>query len=277
MLDQVTERQAEFDVLHFHIDFFHYPLFRAMANRTLTALHGRLDLPDLQPIYRAYAQMPVVSISNSQHTPIPWATWMSTVYHGLPSDLFTQNEKPGEYLAFLGRITPEKGPEEAIAIANAAGIPLNVAAKADPADREYYETVLAPLIATSPLVEYIGEINDHEKQEFLGNARAAVSNQLAGAVRACDDRSLCLRHTRRRLRPRLGKGNRAGGRERRDRERRRKSSGHSRERHGASAQRDSNLLRKALQRMRDGAELCGDLRAAEGGARRCCQEGRLNT
>lgn len=174
MLDKVAERATEFDLLHFHIDFFNHPLFRTMSGRSLTTMHGRLDLPDLQLTYRSYTEMPVVSISNSQRKPLPHANWMGTVYHGLPTAMYSLNEKPGDYLAFLGRITPEKGPEEAIAIANRAGIPLRIAAKVDPVDREYYETVLAPLIAASPMVDYIGEINDREKQDFLGNARALL-------------------------------------------------------------------------------------------------------
>ncbi|HEX3809731.1 MAG TPA: glycosyltransferase family 4 protein [Rhizomicrobium sp.] len=173
MLDRVARMADAFDMVHFHIDFFHYPLFRNRANRTLTTLHGRLDLPDLVPVYREFPQMPVVSISNNQRLPMPPVRWMDTVYHGLPHDMYRLREQPGQYLAFLGRITPEKGPEEAIAIAKRVGIPLKMAAKVDAVDREYFETRIKPLL-DHPLIEFIGEINDSQKQEFLGDALALL-------------------------------------------------------------------------------------------------------
>lgn len=174
MLDRVAERAAEFDVLHFHIDFFHYPLFRNMAHRTLTTLHGRQDLPELPDIYRAFPHMPLVSISQHQRKPVPPVNWMGTVYHGLPEKQFREGGGSGGYLAFLGRICPEKGPEEAIAIAEQAGVPLKMAAKIDPVDKPYFEQVIRPLLAKSPHVEFVGEIDDSRKQEFLGNALALL-------------------------------------------------------------------------------------------------------
>lgn len=174
MLDQVVARQAEFDVLHFHIDFFHYPLFRSMAQRTLTTLHGRQDLPELPAIYRAFPHMPLVSISNHQRLPVPPVNWMGTVYHGLPDGLLSLGKGEGGYLAFLGRICPDKGPLEAIEIARRAGMTLKMAAKVDPADAKYFAEVVKPVLDRSPHVEFIGEINDGQKQEFLGNAKAVL-------------------------------------------------------------------------------------------------------
>jgi glycosyltransferase involved in cell wall biosynthesis len=136
-------------------------------------LHGRLDIPDLQPIYRRFSEMPVVSISDSQREPLPNANWQATVYHGLPPDRYTFHSEPGKYLAFLGRISPEKGVDEAIAIANRAGVPLKIAAKVDRADQEYYEMIIEPLLK-NPLVEFIGEIGYPEKSDFLGNAMALL-------------------------------------------------------------------------------------------------------
>ncbi len=172
MMDQVASRAAEFDVLHFHIDFFHYTLFRRSPHRVLTTLHGRLDLPDLQPFYRTFSEMPVVSVSNHQRLPMPPVNWMGTVYHGLP-DILRLGAGTGGYLAFLGRIAPEKGPEKAIAIAKRAGVPLKMAAKVDRVDREYFEVRIRPLL-DHPLIEFIGEIGDARKQDFLGNAMALL-------------------------------------------------------------------------------------------------------
>ncbi|MGH6827851.1 MAG: glycosyltransferase family 4 protein [Rhizomicrobium sp.] len=174
MLDRVAERVKEFDVLHFHIDFFHYPLFRNMAKKTLTTLHGRQDLPELPDIYRAFPHMPLVSISHHQRGPLPPLNWMGTVYHGLPQNLFCEGPGEGGYLAFLGRICPEKGPAEAIAIAQRAGFPLKIAAKVDPVDRPYFEAVMRPLLKRSPHVEFLGEIGDRQKQAFLSGARALI-------------------------------------------------------------------------------------------------------
>ena len=176
MLEEVRQRAHEFDILHFHIDLIHFPIFREMANRTLTTLHGRLDLPELQPFYRAFADMPLVSISDKQRAPMPPVRWVATIQHGLPPDLCrcrTQAGGGGQYVAFLGRLCPEKRPDRAIAIARAAGIPLKIAAKVDPVDVAYFADRIAPLL-DDPLVEYIGEIADAEKCEFLGNARALL-------------------------------------------------------------------------------------------------------
>jgi glycosyltransferase involved in cell wall biosynthesis len=174
MLDRVAARRAEFDVLHFHIDFFHYPLFRGMAHRTLTTLHGRQDLPELAPLYRAFPHMPLVSISDHQRLPLPPVNWMGTVYHGLPEGLFQPGPGDGGYLAFLGRICPDKGPLEAIEIARRAGMRLKIAAKVDPADRDYFDRRVRPVLAASPHVTFLGEIDDRRKQEFLGRAMAVL-------------------------------------------------------------------------------------------------------
>jgi glycosyltransferase involved in cell wall biosynthesis len=174
MLDQVAALSHEFDVMHFHIDFFHYPLFRNMAHKTLTTLHGRQDLPELPAIYRAFPHMPLVSISDHQRKPVPPVNWCGTVYHGLPEELLKEGKGEGGYLAFLGRICADKGPLEAIKIARRAGMKLKIAAKVDPADRKYFDEQVKPVLDTSPHVEFIGEINDGQKQEFLGKAAALL-------------------------------------------------------------------------------------------------------
>jgi glycosyltransferase involved in cell wall biosynthesis len=174
MLDRVAQMRGDFDVIHFHIDFFHYPLFRSMAHKTLTTLHGRQDLPELPDIYRAFPHMPLVSISDHQRKPVPPVNWMGTVYHGLPERQFHEGNGAGGYLAFLGRICPDKGPLEAIEIARRAGMKLKIAAKVDPVDQAYFDDMVAPVLAKSPHVEFIGEIDDSRKQEFLGNARALL-------------------------------------------------------------------------------------------------------
>jgi glycosyltransferase involved in cell wall biosynthesis len=177
MLDEVRERADEFDVLHFHIDLLHFPLFKDIAGRVVTTLHGRLDLPDLKPFYTAYTDMPLVSISKHQRRPMPRrVNWVGNVYHGLPSGLlpFSANPK-GDYLAFLGRISPEKGPDRAIEIAKQTGLPLKIAAKVDAADRTYWEVVIQPMLRQNALnVEFIGEIGERQKADFLGNARALL-------------------------------------------------------------------------------------------------------
>jgi glycosyltransferase involved in cell wall biosynthesis len=174
MLDRVATRMDQFDVLHFHIDFFHYPLFRGMAHKTLTTLHGRQDLPELPALYRAFPHMPLVSISNHQREPVPPVNWMGTVYHGLPETLLKEGRGEGGYLAFLGRICADKGPLEAIEIARRAGMMLKMAAKVDPVDRQYFDERVKPVLAASPHVDFIGEINDGQKQDFLGGARALL-------------------------------------------------------------------------------------------------------
>ncbi|MDR3498126.1 MAG: glycosyltransferase family 4 protein [Parvibaculum sp.] len=174
MLDRVASRMHDFDVMHFHIDFFHYPLFRNMAHRTLTTLHGRQDLPELPAIYRAFPHMPLVSISDHQREPVPPVNWRGTVYHGLPNDLLAEGPGDSGYLAFLGRICPDKGPLEAIEIARRAGSRLKMAAKVDPADQKYFDEVVKPVLDRSPHVEFIGEIDDARKPEFLGKAKALL-------------------------------------------------------------------------------------------------------
>jgi len=171
MLHRVRRRAAEFDFMHFHTDYLHFPLFAGCSDRTLTTLHGRLDLPDLPVIMREFAMMPLVSISAAQQAPLPWANWYGTVLHGLPRDLHRLGSGASGYLAFLGRIAPEKRPDRAITIARQAGIPLQIAAKVDPVDRDYFAHEIAPLLQ-DPLVEFIGEIGDAEKSQFLGNAAA---------------------------------------------------------------------------------------------------------
>ncbi len=174
MLDKVRERADEFDILHFHIDQFHFPLFRPIAERTLTTLHGRQDLHDLQALYRGFAEMPLVSISNAQRRPIPKARIVATVYHGIPADLHVPNYNPrGGYLAFLGRICPEKRLDHAIAIARAAGIPLKIAAKVDKVDEQYFRETVVPLLS-GPGIEYIGEIDEKTKTPFLRDALALI-------------------------------------------------------------------------------------------------------
>jgi glycosyltransferase involved in cell wall biosynthesis len=173
MLDKVRERAEEFDVLHFHIDVFHFPLFRTLASRSLTTLHGRQDLEDLKPFYYRFAEMPLVSISNDQRKPLPQGNFVSTVYHGIPADLLPPSFEKGRYLAFLGRISPEKRPDRAIRIARSAGIPLKIAAKVDKIDEQYFRTEIAPLLA-GPGVEFIGEISEREKAKFLGEAAALL-------------------------------------------------------------------------------------------------------
>jgi len=163
---------GKFDIIHSHLDFVSFPLSRRCTTPVLTTLHGRLDLPELVPIYQEYADMPVVSISDAQRLPLPNANWQGTVYHGLP-DLYHFHPNPGSYLAYLGRICPEKRPDHAIEIAKRVGIPLRMAAKIDPLDREYFDTQIAPLL-DHPLVDYLGEINDAEKCDLLGNAAAVL-------------------------------------------------------------------------------------------------------
>ena len=173
MLNEVRKRQDEFDIIHFHVDMVHFPLFEAIAARTLTTLHGRLDLKDLPEVYRAWPKYPLVSISDSQRQFLPFANWAGTVHHGMPESLYVFHPEPRGYLAFLGRMSPEKGPERAIAIAKKVGMPLKMAAKVDAADRAYFETEIRPLL-NDPLIEFIGEIGDANKSEFLGGADALL-------------------------------------------------------------------------------------------------------
>jgi glycosyltransferase involved in cell wall biosynthesis len=174
-LEMVRRHAGEFDVLHFHTDLLHFPLVREFSERTITTLHGRLDLPDLAPFYSAFPGMPLVSISEAQRRPIPDATWVGNVPHGLPRDLLPWQPTPrGDYLAFLGRISPEKGPDRAIEIATKAGLALKIAAKIDEGDREYWTQTVEPMIRANPLIEFVGEINEDQKAGFLGHARALL-------------------------------------------------------------------------------------------------------
>ena len=172
-LAEVRSRAREFDVLHFHTDMIHFPFFEDFAQRTLTTLHGRLDMKDLPGVYRRWPQFPLVSISDDQRKPIPFANWAGTVHHGLHQDLYRPSYEPGGYLAFLGRISPEKRPDRAIAIATRAGCPLKIAAKVDRADQVYFEEKIEELLL-HPLVSYIGEIGAAQKSEFLGRAAALL-------------------------------------------------------------------------------------------------------
>jgi glycosyltransferase involved in cell wall biosynthesis len=174
MLDRVRERADEFDVIHFHIDQFHFPIFRPIAGRTVTTLHGRQDLPDLKPLYLGFDDMPLVSISNAQRWPVANANFVTTVQHGIPPDLHPLIAHPrGGYVAFLGRIAAEKRPDRAIAVARALGIPLKIAAKIDRVDEAYFRETIAPLLNGGG-VEFIGEINERQKSAFLGEARALL-------------------------------------------------------------------------------------------------------
>jgi glycosyltransferase involved in cell wall biosynthesis len=173
MLERVFQRAEDFDIVHFHVDYTHFPLSRCQPITQATTLHGRLDIPDLVPIYREFRDMPVISISDAQRVPLPWANWQATVHHGLPAEMYRFREQEGSYLAFLGRISPEKRVDRAIEIAKRAQIPLKIAAKVDRVDKEYFESVVAPLLH-DPVVEFVGEIGETEKDEFLGNAFALI-------------------------------------------------------------------------------------------------------
>jgi glycosyltransferase involved in cell wall biosynthesis len=174
MLDRVRAAADDFDFLHFHIDQFHFPLFRSRAERTVTTLHGRQDLPDLKPLYIGFSDMPLVSISDAQRRPIPNANFAATIYHGVPKNLHRPTFKPhGGYVAFIGRISPEKRLDRTIKLARTLGIPLKIAAKVDKVDEVYFREVIEPLLH-QPGVEFIGEIDEHAKSEFLGEALALL-------------------------------------------------------------------------------------------------------
>jgi glycosyltransferase involved in cell wall biosynthesis len=169
----VIEHINEFDLIHFHTGYLHFPICRCLSVPHVTTLHGRLDLPDLISVFDRFRNEPLISISNSQRRPLPWAHWHSTIYHGLPKDLFTFQPNQGDYLAFLGRVSPEKGADRAIEIAKLASMPLKIAAKVDRADRRYFKRDIEPLLTQSH-VEWVGEISDRQKNEFLGNAYALL-------------------------------------------------------------------------------------------------------
>lgn len=173
MIEKVFAQQDRFDLIHFHCDYLHFPLSRRSHTPTLTTLHGRLDLPDLVPLYREYADMPLVSISGAQREPIPRANWRATVHHGIPAGIARLYPNPGRYLAFVGRVSPEKRVDRAIQIAHRAGLPIKIAAKVDAADREYFENVVRPLLS-DPDIDFVGEIAEEDKDAFLGNALALL-------------------------------------------------------------------------------------------------------
>lgn len=174
MLHEVRRHARTFDVLHFHVDLVHFPFFEDLAGQTVTTLHGRLDMSDLEEAYARWPGYPLVSISDAQRRFLADANWVRTIHHGVPDELFCCSRSAGRYLAFLGRISPEKRPDRAIAMAARAGLPLKIAAKIDRVDQTYWDEVIAPLIAANPNVEFIGEIGDAEKSAFLGGASALL-------------------------------------------------------------------------------------------------------
>ena len=174
MLEHARRLAEQFDVIHCHIDILQYPVFRDLGHKLVSTLHGRLDIPNLWPVYGAYRHMPLVSISNRQREPMPTnVNWAATVYHGLPATVCPFNAKGGEYLAFLGRISREKRPDRAIEIAIRAGVRLKIAAKVDEVDRGYFDEVIRPML-DHPLIEFIGEIDESQKSAFLGGALALL-------------------------------------------------------------------------------------------------------
>jgi glycosyltransferase involved in cell wall biosynthesis len=172
MIERVFQEAANFDLIHFHVDYLHFPLCRRTDVACLTTLHGRLDIPDLVPLYQTFRDMPLVSISDAQRAPLPWVNWQGTVHHGMPRQSLTLKNGGGKYLAFLGRISPEKGVDEAIKIARGSGLPLKIAAKVDQSDSAYFESQIKPLLNGE--IEFIGEIGHDEKNDFLGDAGALV-------------------------------------------------------------------------------------------------------
>jgi glycosyltransferase involved in cell wall biosynthesis len=173
MLEEVFTRAAEFDIIHFHLDYLSFPEARHCRVPHVATMHNRMDVADLQPLFREFADVPVVSISDAQRAPLPFANWCGTVYHGLPLDLYPFRPNPGRYLAFLGRVSPEKGVHHAVEIARRLGLPLKVAAKIDDRDREFYEHHLKPLFSEAR-VEFLGEIGEGDKGDFLGDAAALL-------------------------------------------------------------------------------------------------------
>jgi len=173
MFNRVATQSARFDVIHFHTDYLHFASAAALACPMVTTLHGRLDLPDLPAIYAEFPNLPIVSISDSQRWPLPWANWCATVHHGLPQDLYALGSGGGGYLAFIGRISPEKRLDRAIEVARRLAMPLKIAAKVDKVDRDYFSTIIEPLLR-GPNIEFLGEISDAEKGKFLGEAAALL-------------------------------------------------------------------------------------------------------
>ncbi|HXP75121.1 MAG TPA: glycosyltransferase family 4 protein [Stellaceae bacterium] len=173
MLENIRQQAKNFDFLHFHLDYYPFSLFLRQPTPFLTTWHGRLDLPEHQPLFRAFPTAPLVSISNAQRKPVPQGNWVKTIHHGLPERLLTPQPVQPSYLAFLGRIAPEKAVDRAIRIARRCGLPLKIAAKIDPVDRDYFTQEIRPLL-DEPGIEYIGEINDREKPAFLSGAIALL-------------------------------------------------------------------------------------------------------
>jgi glycosyltransferase involved in cell wall biosynthesis len=173
LLEAVARRAQEFDVVHSHIDYVGYPVLQRLGVPFVTTLHGRLNLPVLPRIYDTFDDVPVITISDAQRRPLPHANYLATIPHGIPEQLLVPGSGAGGYLAFLGRISPEKGPDAAIRIAQKTGMPLRIAAKVDDVDRRYFEELIKPLLG-APNIEFIGEIGDHQKAEFLGNAAALL-------------------------------------------------------------------------------------------------------
>ncbi|MBY0430473.1 MAG: glycosyltransferase family 4 protein, partial [Rhodospirillales bacterium] len=172
-LEQIIREARDFDVIHFHTDYIHYCWARRSPVPTLTTLHGRQDLPQLIPLYKEFRDVPLSSISDAQRAPLPWVDWRGTIYHGLPESLLPFTARPEGYLAFLGRVSPEKRLDRAIAIAKRVGRPLKIAAKVDPADQDYFNTVIRSEL-DHPLIEFVGEIGECDKSAFLGNAAALL-------------------------------------------------------------------------------------------------------
>lgn len=173
-LQQVKRLVADFDIVHFHLDLIQYPVFEELSSKTVTTLHGRLDISEYQPVYRAFPQMPLVSISQNQRKTMPHTVrWLANIPHGLPADGIPFSDSPRDYLAFIGRISPEKRPDRAIEIAIMAGLPLKIAAKIDHVDQGYFNSVIKPLME-HPLIEFVGEISEIDKPEFVGGAKALL-------------------------------------------------------------------------------------------------------
>ena len=173
LVERVAQMEDEFDVIHWHLGYLHFPIARRLKTPHVSTQHGRLDIPDLMGLYSAFRDVPQVSISDDQRRPMPWMNWAGTVYHGLSPDIYRFYESPGKYFAFLGRISPEKRVDRAIDIAKQVGVPLKIAAKVDKVDVDYFETSIHPLL-DHPLIEYVGEIGEGEKNDFLGNAGALI-------------------------------------------------------------------------------------------------------